>query len=133
MMIFFTFLLIFLSFCFISSAPAFGTPIISNECGTLGTNNPIESKDCQTFKLTTGYCCYLTITVTDYYENGTDYQVEKTACIISPNNDPKQKAELISKFSYLNGDVLIECPSNELSIFKSYYMLFSICFMLIFL
>lgn len=65
-MTYFKYLLPFLLLSFISSVPAYGTPIITNECGTLGSNNPIESKDCQTFKLTTGYCCYLTITVTDY-------------------------------------------------------------------
>ena len=48
----------------VSAEPAFGKPIIPNECGSLGTNNPMIAKDCQTFKLTSGYCCYLTITVT---------------------------------------------------------------------
>ena len=35
----------------VSAEPAFGKPIIPNECGSLGTNNPMIAKDCQTFKL----------------------------------------------------------------------------------
>ena len=107
----------------VSSEPAFGTPIIPNECGSLGSNNPMIAKDCQTFKLSSGYCCYLTITVTEKDPTtGNDIDVERTACIISPNNNPKKKAELINKFSYLNGDVLIECSTSIISIMNSDYM-----------
>lgn len=110
----------------VSSEPAFGTPIIPNECGSLGSNNPMIAKDCQTFKLSSGYCCYLTITVTEKDPTtGNDIDVERTACIISPNNNPKKKAELINKFSYLNGDVLIECSTSIISIMNSYYMIVS--------
>ena len=110
----------------VSSEPAFGTPIIPNECGSLGSYNPMIAKDCQTFKLSSGYCCYLTITVTEKDPTtGNDIDVERTACIISPNNNPKKKAELINKFSYLNGDVLIECSTSIISIMNSYYMIVS--------
>ena len=110
----------------VSSEPAFGTPIIPNECGSLGSNNPMIAKDCQTFKLSSGYCCYLTITVTEKDPTtGNDIDVERTACIISPNNNPKKKAELINKFSYLNGDALIECSTSIISIMNSYYMIVS--------
>ena len=110
----------------VSSEPAFGTPIIPNECGSLGSNNPMIAKDCQPFKLSSGYCCYLTITVTEKDPTtANDIDVERTACIISPNNNPKKKAELINKFSYLNGDVLIECSTSIISIMNSYYMIVS--------
>lgn len=117
---------ILLFFCLISISYSavtlnFGTPIIPNECGSLGTNNPVEAKDCQTFKLTTGYCCYLTVT---------QDTIARTACIISPNNNPKKKAELINKYSYLNGDILIECPGNVLSFTQSYYMIFMFVFLI---
>ena len=110
----------------INSEPAFGTPIIPNQCGSLGDNNPIIAKDCQTFKLSSGYCCFLTITLTQYDAEGNEENVERTACIISPNNNPKKKAELIKKYDYLNGDVLIECQSGFISIFNSYYMLLAL-------
>ena len=110
----------------IKSEPVFGKPIIPNQCGSLGQNNPMIAKDCQTFKLSTGYCCFLTITLTEINEKGDEVNVEKTACIVSPNNDPKKKAELIKKYDYLNGDVLIECPSTFISVLRSYYMLFSL-------
>lgn len=116
----------------VSSEPAFGTPIIPNECGSLGSNNPMIAKDCQTFKLSSGYCCYLTITVTEKDPTtGNDIDVERTACIISPNNNPKKKAELIKKYDYLNGDVLIECSSNFISVFQSYYILLSLVILFI--
>ena len=118
----------------VSSEPAFGTPIIPNECGSLGSNNPMIAKDCQTFKLSSGYCCYLTITVTEKDPaTGNDINVERTACIISPNNNPKKKAELINKFSYLNGDVLIECSTSILSLMNSYYMIVSMAALLLLL
>ena len=115
----------------INSEPAFGTPIIPNQCGSLGDNNPIIAKDCQTFKLSSGYCCFLTITFTQINEKGDEIRVERTACIISPNNNPKKKAELIKKYDYLNGDVLIECSSNFISVFQSYYILLSLVILLI--
>ena len=83
------------------------------------------AKDCQTFKLSSGYCCFLTITFTQTNEKGDEIRVERTACIISPNNNPKKKAELINKFSYLNGAVLIECSTSIISIMNSYYMIVS--------
>lgn len=115
-----------LLFISIKSEPDFGEPIIPNQCGSLGKNNPMIAKDCQTFKLASGYCCFLTITLTQKNEKGENIGVEKTACIISPNNNPKKKAELIKKYDYLNGDVLIECPSSFISVFQSYYMLLSL-------
>ena len=116
------FTLLFIS---IKSEPEFGEPIIPNQCGSLGSNNPMIAKDCQTFKLSSGYCCFLTITFTQINEKGDEIRVERTACIISPNNNPKKKAELINKFSYLNGDVLIECSTSIISIMNSYYMIVS--------
>lgn len=115
-----------LFFTSIKSEPAFGTPIIPNQCGSLGQNNPMIAKDCQTFKLASGYCCFLTITLTQLDAEGKEENVERTACIISPNNNPKKKAELIKKYDYLNGDVLIECTSSFISIYHSYYMLFAL-------
>lgn len=110
-----------ISFSYLDDTIEFGTPIITNECGSLGINNPVEAKDCQTFKLTTGYCCYLTVTKDSK---------SSTACIISPNNNPKKKAELINQYSYLDGDILIECPGNILSFTQSYYMIFMFFFII---
>ena len=122
------FTLLFIS---IKSEPEFGEPIIPNQCGSLGSNNPMIAKDCQTFKLSSGYCCFLTITFTKINEKGDEIRVERTACIISPNNNPKKKAELIKKYDYLNGDVLIECSSNFISVFQSYYILLSLVILFI--
>ena len=122
------FTLLFIS---IKSEPEFGEPIIPNQCGSLGSNNPMIAKDCQTFKLSSGYCCFLTITFTQKKKKGDEIRVERTACIISPNNNPKKKAELIKKYDYLNGDVLIECSSNFISVFQSYYILLSLVILFI--
>ena len=46
------------------------------------------------------------------------------------DNNPKKKAELINKYSYLNGDILIECPGNVLSFTQSYYMIFMFVFLI---
>lgn len=110
-----------ISFSYQEDKLEFGTPIIPNECGSLGSNNPVQAKDCQTFKLSTGYCCYLTVT-----KESKAY----TACITSPNNNPKKKAELINQYSYLSGDILIECPGNFLSFTQSYYMIFMLFFLI---
>ena len=96
-------------------------PIIPNQCGSLGDNEPLQARDCQVFTLNQGYCCYLTIT-----KNEGEEKIRRSACIVSPNNNPKKKAELINSYSYLEGDVLIECSGNNRSVLYSYYWLISL-------
>lgn len=96
-------------------------PIIPNQCGSLGDNEPLQARDCQVFTLSKGYCCYLTIT-----KNEGEETIQRSACIVSPNNNPKKKAELINSYSYLEGDVLIECEGNYKRVLYSYYWLISL-------
>ena len=92
-----------------------GTSVIPNECGTLGSNNPLRLLDCSIFKLSKGMCCQLTITTSDEEtdDDGVTSIVEsyKTACIIMLKYDAKSIKSATQEYKYL-GDVLIECSQK---------------------
>ena len=98
-----------------TSSVTIGTSVIPNECGTLGTNNPLRLLDCSIFKLSKGMCCQLTITTSDEEtdDDGVTSIVEsyKTACIIMEKYDAKSIKAATQEYKYL-GDVLIECSQK---------------------
>ena len=96
-----------------------GRPVVPNECGSLGNNNPLRLLDCSIFKLQSGLCCLLTITTK---ENETECEDDlcsneelfRTACIILEKKDSKIINKTSMNFkSY--GDVLIECSHDYIS------------------
>ena len=106
-----------------------GKSVITNECGTLGTNNPLRLLDCSIFKLSKGMCCMLTITLTEIYEEDGVQQIwetYKTACIVLEQYNAKVIKEATTEYKKLGGDVLIECNQNYLSVLYIYLLLFVI-------
>ena len=104
-----------------------GTSVIPNECGTLGSNNPLRLLDCSIFKISKGMCCMLTITKsTTIFEEGVSYNKEsyETACIIMEKYNAAIIREATNDYKSL-GDVLIECKQNYLSILYIYLLLFA--------
>ena len=98
-----------------------GKSIVTNECGSLGENNPLQLLDCSIFKLEKGLCCLLTITKTQKKEDEGVLQNEEyyeTACIILDKIDAKTINETSIEYKSLGGDVLIEC--SQLYIYKSF-------------
>ena len=110
-----------------------GKSVITNECGTLGTNNPLRLLDCSIFKLSNGMCCMLTITLSETIEEDGVQSIQesyKTACIILEEYNAKIIRQATTEYKKLGGDVLIECNQNYLSIFYLYLLLFVILFVL---
>ena len=109
-----------------------GTAVISNECGSLGSNNPLRLLDCSVFKLSKGMCCMLTITISNTIEEEGVQSIEEsyqTACIILEKYNADVVRQATNEYRRLGGDVLIECYENYLSI--SYiYLLFLIILIL---
>ena len=106
-----------------------GKAVITNECGTLGTNNPLRVLDCSIFKLTNKQCCMLTITLSETVEEDGIQSIQesyKTACIILEEYNAKIIRKATNDYKKLGGDVLIECNQNYLSILYLYLLLFVI-------
>ena len=108
------------------SSVTIGTAIVPNQCGHLGSNNPLRKLDCSIFKLSKGMCCLLTITSSDEEtdDDGVTSIVEsyKTACIILDKIDAKIINKTSQQYKYL-GDVLIECSQR--------YFRYSLAFILL--
>ena len=107
-----------------------GTSVITNQCSTLGSNNPLRLLDCSIFKLSEGMCCMLTITlsefVTDEDTGIQSYQESyKTACIILEKYDAAVIKKATNDYKKLGGDVLIECKQNYISVLYIYFILFA--------
>ena len=106
-----------------------GKSVITNECGTLGTNNPLRLLDCSIFKLSKGMCCMLTITLTETIEEDGVQSIQetyKTACIILEEYNAKIIRQATTEYKKLGGDVLIECNQNYISVLYIYLLLFAI-------
>ena len=113
-----------------------GKAVVSNECSSLGTNNPLRLLDCSIFNLDKGLCCLLTITPKDDKtecedEVSSSKEIFRTASIILSKKDSKIINETSMKYkSY--GDVLIECSqdyiSNSIIFIILIFFLFSIIF-----
>ena len=109
-----------------------GTSVIANECGTLGSNNPLRLLDCSIFKLSKGMCCMLTITLSELVTDDDGVQSYeqsyKTACITVEKYDAAIIRQATNDFKKLGGDVLIECKQNYLSVLYIYFILFTILY-----
>ena len=109
-----------------------GTAVVTNECSSLGSNNPLRLKDCSIFKLKKGMSCMLTITKTETIEvDGVQSMVEsyRTACIILEKMDAATRKKITNEFNKkLEGDVLVECHQNYVSILNVYILLLATLF-----
>ena len=107
-----------------------GKAIITNECGTLGSNNPLRLLDCSIFKMSNGMCCMLTVTTTEIVEqDGVQSILEsyKTACIILEEYSADVIRKMTNRYKKFVGDVLIECSQRylkQLYIYLSFAILF---------
>ena len=104
-----------------------GTAVIPNECGTLGSNNPLRLLDCSIFKISKGMCCMLTITLSQTIEEEGVKSIKEsyqTACIIMEKYTASIIRAATNDYKSLGGDVLIECKQNYLSFI--YLYIFSI-------
>ena len=108
-----------------------GTSIITNECGTLGINNPLRLLDCSIFKLSKGMCCLLTITQSETVEEDGIQRIQesyKTACIIMQKIDGESIRKESNEYKKISGDVLIECSQKYIKFLFIFISLF-ICLM----
>ena len=109
-----------------------GKSVVTNECGSLGQNNPLSLLDCSIFKLDKGMCCLLTITRTSTDEDDGVLSNEEyflTACIVLQKINAQIINETTQEFKSLGGD-LIEC--SQLYIYKSFILISFIFNILIF-
>ena len=108
-----------------------GTSVITNQCSTLGSNNPLRLLDCSIFKLSKGMCCMMTVTTSETVEVDGVQSIEesyKTACIILEKYDAETIRKLTNQYKKVVGDVLIECNQVFLSVTYIYLLLVAVLF-----
>lgn len=96
-----------------------------NECSTLGSNAPLEERDCQIFLLKKGFCCFLTVTIekTDI-STGDLITTKEHSCIYAPSKDPNERQNIVNSLNYLGNEILIECISRICSLSFGVFLLF---------
>ena len=96
------------------------SPIIENECSSLGNNAPLNTMDCKIFKFNNNkqWCCYFTVTNTTSYIDEetmtTEYLKSKgTACVVLDKITSAAKREKLDIIRQkISGDrMLIQCGS----------------------
>ena len=96
------------------------SPIIENECSSLGNNAPLNAMDCKifTFNNNKQWCCYFTVTNTTSYIDEetmtTEYLKSKgTACVVLDKISSAAKREKLDIIRQkISGDrMLIQCGS----------------------
>ena len=108
-----------------------GTSVITNQCSTLGSNNPLRLLDCSIFKLSKGMCCMMTVTTSETVEVDGVQSIEesyKTACIVLQKYDAETIRKLTNQYKKVVGDVLIECNQRYLSVTYIYLLLVAVLF-----
>ena len=96
------------------------SPVIPNECSSLGNNNPLNVMDCKifTFPNNKQWCCYFTVTNTTSYIDEdtmtTEYiKTKGTACVVLDKITSAAKREKLDIIRQkISGDrMLIQCGS----------------------
>ena len=113
------------------------TPVIPNECSSLGNNNPLNSMDCKIFKFENNkkWCCYFTVTNTTSFVDEdtmtTEYIKSKgTACVVLNSITSKEKSEKLKEIQKkIAGDrMLIQCNCYYVNFKKILFLMFIILF-----
>ena len=110
------------------------SPVIPNECSSLGNNNPLNVMDCKifTFPNNKQWCCYFTVTNTTSFVDEDTMTTEfiktkGTACVVLDKISSAAKREKLEVIrTQISGDrMLIQCGSFYLEMkFVLVFLLF---------
>jgi len=115
------------------------SPVIPNECSSLGNNNPLNVMDCKifTFPNNKKWCCYFTVTNTTSYidEDNMTTEIIKTkgtACVVLDKISSAAKRKKLNVIrTQISGDrMLIQCGGcyYKLNLILIYLFLFLFLF-----